>query len=184
MAQSFLDQPGLSRGLRNNNPGNLVATAQKWQGELTPDRPFARFSNVAWGLRAMITDILGDIVVDGYNTIRKLITIYAPPTENDTAAYIRTVSSATEWGADKIIDPTRTNIEKLIRAQLPVEIGPADATKISSGDFSQAFSLLSTQVAGWLSKSKTPRGGAILGMTLMTVAVFSIANLSNTKGRN
>lgn len=154
MAQSFLDIPGLPRGLRNNNPGNLrpLSGGTKWQGELEPDSGnFSRFQDIAWGLRAMITDITGDIMLDGNDTLRKLITAYSPPGENSTAAYIATVSAQTGLQPDQKIPVTEEWIRKIIKAKVGVELGGNYASRISSADYNEAFARLSDRVKQWLS---------------------------------
>lgn len=154
MAQSFLDIPGLPRGLRNNNPGNLrpLPGGVKWQGEIEPDSSnFSRFQDVGYGLRAMITDITGDIVKDGNNTLRKLITAYAPPGDNNnTAAYIASVSQQTGLQPDQPIPVSAEWITKIILAKLNVELGAQYASKINSNDIAEGFQRLSDQVKEWL----------------------------------
>lgn len=91
------------RGIRNNNPGNLIRTAIDWRGkvphERNTDTRFEQFETTAgvpghiWGIRAMLMDVRSDIR-KGLTTIKALITEYAPPVENNTAAYIKAVSSA------------------------------------------------------------------------------------------
>lgn len=46
----------VSRGLRNNNPGNIRLSATLWQGEVRPsqDKSFCQFKNMAYGYRALI----------------------------------------------------------------------------------------------------------------------------------
>ncbi len=171
MSQSFLNIPGLPLGLRNNNPGNLrpLPGNTTWQGEIDPDRVnnFSRFQNIGYGLRAMITDITGDIVNDKQNTLRKLITAYAPPSENNTAAYINAVANYTGLAPDTRINADRPTIEKIIRAKMNVELTPAHAARVSQADINEAFSLLSPQVKQWLGLS-----GAASGVS--AVALFSI----------
>jgi hypothetical protein len=172
MAQSFLNTPGLPLGLRNNNPGNLrpLPGNTTWQGEIEPDRVnnFSRFSDVGWGLRAMITDITGDIVKDGLATIRKLTTEYAPPSENNTTAYINAVSKYMGIGPDQVLTPDRPTIEKLIRAKLNVELGPQYAALINQNDVDTAFNRLSPQTSSWLG---TP---AKMGLSLAGIAALAI----------
>jgi hypothetical protein len=174
MAQSFLDMPGLPLGLRNNNPGNLrpLSGGQRWQGEIDPDlvNGFSRFQDVGYGLRAMITDITGDIVLDGQNTIRKLVNVYAPASENDTQAYINSVSSYTGIGPDTLLTADWQTIQELIKAKMRVELGATNAAKISAGDISEAFSRLSAQVKAWLG---TPAGVATSsGLILIAAAAM------------
>lgn len=185
MAQSFLNQPGLPLGLRNNNPGNLrpLPGGQKWLGEITPDytNNFSRFENVAYGLRAMITDITGDIVKDGDNTIRKLVNKYAPPSDNNpTQAYINYVSAQTGWNPDQVIIPSEENIKKLIRAKMNFELGAGNASLVNSQDISEAFSLISSQVRGWLNmvaNAATSGPGAALLLAILAGLIIFRKNL-------
>lgn len=103
------------RGIRNNNPGNLVLTDIQWKGKvpraLNKDGKFEQFEDYdgvpghVWGIRAMFMDVRGDIQRDGLNTIRKLISVYAPTHENNTAAYIASVAKALKKGADAVLVP-------------------------------------------------------------------------------
>jgi hypothetical protein len=70
------------RGVRNNNPGNLVYTHIKWQGKVpkhqNKDRRFEMFIAPEYGVRAMIKDLKHDIE-KGKNTVPaqgKLILLY------------------------------------------------------------------------------------------------------------
>jgi hypothetical protein len=83
-----------SRGLRNNNPLNIRHNAEHFQGEIKGrDKSFKTFSSLPFGYRASIV-ILGTYLSRGLNTIEKIITKWAPPTENDTESYI---SSVERW---------------------------------------------------------------------------------------
>lgn len=184
MAQTFLDIPGLPLGLKNNNPGNLrpLGNGQKWNGELTPGdtaHGFSRFSDIAFGLRAMITDVTGDIVIDKKNTLQKLITSYAPPgtDSNNTAGYIARVAALTGLAPNQIIVPTKETIRSLIRAQMAVELGDNYAGMVSDSDIETAFSRLSTEAAGWLSKALENTGAANLTALLLAAGTaYLIAN--------
>lgn len=75
---------------RNNNPGNMVyGDFTKANGAIAEGgRSFAIFPDYNTGYAAMKTKV----TVDYKNkTIRELITIWAPPSENDTEAYIKFV---------------------------------------------------------------------------------------------
>lgn len=97
------------RGIRNHNPGNLVLTTIAWKGKVpnaqNTDKKFEQFTQPLWGIRAMFIDVRGDIEKDGLNTIRKLITEYAPKIENNTAAYIQSVVNQVGIGPDARILP-------------------------------------------------------------------------------
>lgn len=79
------------RGIRNNNPGNIKKTNIAWGGEIPDnqktDAVFEQFKRFEDGVRATIKNSRTH-VNNGHNTITKLITKWAPPVENNTAAYI------------------------------------------------------------------------------------------------
>jgi len=95
-------------GLRNNNPGNLVKTDNTWDGEVKGDGGFASFATPEHGLRALCKNLLA-YNKRGYTTVGQIINRWAPPKENDTAAYIAAVSKALGVPADKSLDLTDIN---------------------------------------------------------------------------
>lgn len=81
------------RGLRNNNPGNIRRSSDRWQG-LAPvqtDPNFLQFTAPEWGYRALIKTLQNYRRKHGLQTISELIARWAPNTENNTSAYIRSV---------------------------------------------------------------------------------------------
>lgn len=95
-------------GLRNNNPGNLVRTENTWDGEVKGDGRFASFATPEHGLRALCKNLLA-YNKRGYTTVGQIINRWAPPEENDTAAYTAAVSKALGVPADKPLDLTDIN---------------------------------------------------------------------------
>lgn len=86
----------MTRGLRNNNPGNLRKSADAWQG-LAPeqtDDSFFQFINPTYGIRALGKVLQTYMDKYGLHTVSGIITRWAPPSENDTDAYIRSVSNS------------------------------------------------------------------------------------------
>jgi hypothetical protein len=89
------------RGIRNNNPGNLDR-GDPWQGLVdNPSEPrFCTFKDPTWGIRALTVTLITyhdkRKAKDGsrIDTIREIITRWAPPHENDTEAYVRAVAKA------------------------------------------------------------------------------------------
>jgi hypothetical protein len=87
---------GQTCGERNNNPGNIRPAGYTWKGQ-TGTAPcgvsgtFVVFSEPRFGIRAIAKDLLTKFG-RGLNTVRKIVSVYAPPSENDTNAYIGTVS--------------------------------------------------------------------------------------------
>jgi hypothetical protein len=97
----------LSRGYRNNNPGNIVLTfdgkgnKSYWQGEVDgSDSRFKTFRDMNHGYRAIFVT-LNSYIKKGYDTIEKIINRYAPPHENETTSYARTVSRMTGIAPDQ-----------------------------------------------------------------------------------
>lgn len=83
------DQP---RGIRNNNPGNIEFRPENpWRGQTGSDGRFARFATPEAGIRALAID-LGSKSQRGLNSVQSILTAYAPPSENNTAAYVQAVA--------------------------------------------------------------------------------------------
>ena len=83
------------RGLRNNNPGNLRLSKDKWKGlsEKQEDKSFFQFVSIEWGYRALIITLQNYRRKHGCQSIRDFIKRYAPEVENNTEAYINAVCS-------------------------------------------------------------------------------------------
>jgi hypothetical protein len=80
-----------SRGLRNNNPLNIRHNEDVFQGEIKGnDKSFKTFSSLPYGYRAAFVT-LATYLSRGWNTIEKIISVWAPPAENDTENYIAKV---------------------------------------------------------------------------------------------
>lgn len=148
MTTDFRNFSSYPLGLRNNNPGNL-RTGDNWLGMIGENKGFVVFKDIKYGIRAMAIDLIGDIWVDGNNTIRKLITEYAPPSENNTTAYINNVVKYTGIGADQELTNTKETVSKLIRAIMNVELGPSYSALISDQTINDGLFLLPPK---WLSK--------------------------------
>ena len=96
----------MSRGLRNNNPGNIRKSATVWQGEMIPsiDAAFKQFESMPYGYRAMIKLLQNYSKVNKCRTIRTMVTRWAPPSENDTQSYIATVRTLTGMDVDRTVN--------------------------------------------------------------------------------
>lgn len=104
----------MSRGLRNCNPGNIRRSNTKYQGEKIPstDSAFKQFESLEWGYRAVFM-LLHTYRVRGYgDTIAKMISRYAPPSENNTEAYISRLCRATGFERDMPLDTL--NAEQMV----------------------------------------------------------------------
>lgn len=127
----------MSRGLRNNNPGNIRQSGTKYAGEVRPsrDRAFKQFETMAYGYRAMFMLLYTYQKRHGLNTIRQMIGRYAPPVENHTDAYIDTVARRSGIGADTRITTTYGDVMiPIVSAMSYVENGvPAVAADVRAG---------------------------------------------------
>lgn len=87
----------LPRGIRNNNPGNIDRTSEKWQGmsdDQSSDSRFIVFSKSEYGIRAIAKILQNYQKKYKISTVRGVISRWAPPSENNTDAYVKSVSDA------------------------------------------------------------------------------------------
>lgn len=96
-----------TRGLRNRNPGNLKelpGDTTQWLGErATDDDPiFEEFDTFEHGIRA-IGRVLDSYQRRGIVTVEQIIATYAPDTENNTRAYVRSVEAQTGLLANHVV---------------------------------------------------------------------------------
>lgn len=92
-----------TRGIRNNNPGNIRVSKDKWEGMTGDDGAFVIFDSPESGVRALGKNLLS-YGRQGYDSIEKIINRWAPPNENDTQAYIDSVVAATGIPATQSLD--------------------------------------------------------------------------------
>lgn len=133
-----------TRGIRLRNPGNLERTRTVWDGEIRPgaDDRFCEFESMVMGCRAIIKTLVTYHKKYHCTSVRQIITRWAPPTENNTAAYMKHVASAIGKDIDETIpfdlDPTYyLAIAKVIARH---ENG-IDAMTISDDVWEEAFKL-------------------------------------------
>lgn len=94
------------RGLLNFNPGNIrYSTANDWLGQTGKDAAgFCKFDTMIHGVRALAKIILRYCRTYKLCSIRGIITRYAPPSENDTEAYIGRLAKALGKPPDAVLD--------------------------------------------------------------------------------
>lgn len=113
-----------TRGIRNNNPGNIdfVHQAGATLETGTPDPRFARFPTMDAGIIALI-DQLKRYFNRGANTCAKIIQIFAPPVENQTSGYVYYVASRLEVRPDTVLTPDAQTLAGLAMAISHMENG-------------------------------------------------------------
>lgn len=131
----------MTRGYKNNNPGNIVLTYNSdgtkrfWTGEIEgDDKRFKKFKSMAYGYRALFA-LLREYISKGFNTIEKIITRYAPSNENNTSAYISTVVKRVGIPKETAISGSDlVTLTKVVKAISVVENGlPADEIQVNEG---------------------------------------------------
>ncbi|TDB42036.1 structural protein [Photorhabdus luminescens] len=133
----------MSRGIRNNNPGN-IRWGDNWQG-LVPgsqrtDQSFCQFVSPEYGIRAIVKVIRNYNRKYGINTVSGIISRWAPHNENNTDAYINHVCKDTEVTGDQVVDVfNKAFMTKLIKSVITMENG---SQPYSNAVIDKAFSLL------------------------------------------
>lgn len=127
-----------SRGLRNNNPGNIRKGKDKWQGlaKEQPDKEFLTFQGPEWGIRAMARLLIRYQDQHDQKTISAIIKRWAPETENNTKAYISAVAKQTGFAPYMPLDMhTHAHLAPLVKAIIRHENGaqPYDDATINYG---------------------------------------------------
>jgi len=113
------------RGIRNNNPGNLRITSDKWVG-LIPgeDLSFYTFRDAKFGIRAMAKVLITYGKRYKLHTIEGIISRWAPPSENNTEAYIDILCSRLGCDSSSYVDTQRFGtLELFTRAIIKHENG-------------------------------------------------------------
>lgn len=86
-------QKEIPRGIRNNNPLN-IRIGNVWLGEVkeNTDGEFEQFTSMLYGLRAAIVLLRRYLCHYHLNSIAKIVSRWAPSSENNTRQYINFVS--------------------------------------------------------------------------------------------
>lgn len=112
-----------TRGERNNNPLNIRDNkAFKWQGQIGHDADgFVIFSSLKWGIRAAFALMRSYSHKYKCDTIRNIISRWAPPTENNTEKYILDVSNAVGLSPDERIHYKAPQMRTMIKTMAKIE---------------------------------------------------------------
>ena len=152
------------RGLRNNNPLNIRHSADRWKGarKEQTDPSFVQFKTMAYGYRAawrtLQTYYERFCMQSKPFTVRNIISRWAPPTENDTEAYIRTVLRLSGIGGkENLLPPANATgygrLSKLIGSMTVMENGirmnQVDEEAIAEG-YRLAFPMNRRKLDEWL----------------------------------
>ena len=127
----------MTRGYRNNNPLNMRHDNDRWRGEVVPsqDGAFKQFETMAWGYRAAFKLLHNYQKNNGCRILSDFINRWAPPSENNTAAYISTVAKRAGLSDVSEIDTLKGDtMRAVVSAMSYVENGvEADEADVAAG---------------------------------------------------
>ena len=115
----------IPRGIRNNNPLN-IRRGCNWLGlsKHQTDPAFCQFDSMTYGIRAGLIIIRTYMQKYNLRSIHAIVSRWAPPSENDTDAYVKSVSSMMKMHALQTFDfSDRGRIVALVSAMCKVETG-------------------------------------------------------------
>lgn len=156
----------LSRGLRNNNPGNIRHSKSKWQGmaDVQNDKDFITFTEPKFGIRAIAVVLTNYGEKYGLDSVQEIINRWAPPNENDTRAYIKAVADKLGVGINDTIDLTDPDtMAVLVKAIIQHENGsqPYTDVQIKAGIAAAGVAVPKKP----LKQSRTVQGGTVAAAT-------------------
>jgi hypothetical protein len=167
----------MTRGIRNKNPGNLIYTNIAWVGKLplsqNTDKKFEQFDTMENGIRAMFKDLINDIN-KGKNTVRKLITEYAPPSENNTAQYIKDVCNSIGVTADQTISSVNQKFLLMLGKSIIKKENGVDASQVTDAQIIKGMQLMGDVSTSTLKVTTTAKSIAlIIPIILVFYTVFT-----------
>lgn len=122
------------RGYRNNNPLN-IRRGIRWKGlrPLQTDEEFSQFQTMYYGFRAAIINICRTYYIRGWNTIGKICAHWAPSSENNTIAYISSVSKFVGL-SHRVVLPSPSSESKRVWIQIIVAM-----VKVECGEWRSEY---------------------------------------------
>ena len=108
-----MEKKSLPRGIRNNNPLNIIHGRSQWLGmaEEQTDRRFVQFKTMEYGIRAAFKNLqsYSRLKPRPCMTLRQYVTRWCPPVEkgNDTKRYIDFVAKQTGINPDQMLPKPR-----------------------------------------------------------------------------
>lgn len=134
-----MEKNNIPKGIRLCNPCNIRYTPNVWVGEVRPslDPQFKQFRSMAYGYRAALLLVRNYVRKYGCDTIKSIVTRWAPPSENSTSAYVKAVCKQMGGIYDEayVIDPANEEVMcALVAAMSYVENGiKADMGQVKEG---------------------------------------------------
>lgn len=109
----------------------------KWKGEVIPSRDsaFKQFESMPWGYRAAFKLLYNYQHINGCSMLADFINRWAPPSENNTQAYIAAVAKAAGLSdVSRINTLNGEQMQAIVAAMSKVENGvPANLDDVRAG---------------------------------------------------
>jgi hypothetical protein len=138
VVENSSDLTTVALGIRNNNPLNIrYSVYNNWKGQTGSNKGFCVFSEMVYGVRASIL-LLKNYISQGYNTIEKIVSKWAPAIENNTENYISYVSKSVGIEPSFVIEYDSGDFYKILYYMGIMESG----YKISKSMYNQAKQIL------------------------------------------
>lgn len=168
---------GRSRGLRNNNPGNIRALP----GQTADEEGFRIYPTMDAGIVGM-SEQLDRYAGRGKNTIRDIVSTWAPSNENDTAGYISNVSQFTGIAADAQL--TASDRAQVMAAMMRQENGrsapgSADVADVLGMTDARGVSPLQSADAAISARAPSGGGGSTTSVQIDQITVVTAATDAN-----
>jgi hypothetical protein len=164
----FRNNPKITvRGLRNNNPGNIIRSGIAWKGKVVgTDSRFETFDSVENGLRAVALNLM-TYFATGTKTPAAIAKRWSP--DGNEIVYGEAIAKTLGIGPNTEIKPTKQNWEKLLRAITNVENG-TQAAIVTAAMISTAVNLASQARTNFFIVASA--GGALVLITLAALLIF------------
>src|ERR1700755_38171 len=162
-----------ARDARNHNPLNIRRGPDEWEGlaSTQTDPDFCTFKSDVFGFRAGFRILIHYADAYSLNTVNGVISRWAPPSENDTDAYIAAVCKKTGFGPEEPLQIKTWGIcSKLIYAMTEQESGAKFETNFKAKDLAEG-----ALRAGIVDSPKTPVKKIGVVLTGAGAAAASIA---------
>lgn len=124
----------MARGINNNNPGNIRKNPNiKWLGQSKEqkDKDFIVFDSMIYGVRACAIILFNYQKKYKLDTVKSIMTRYAPTCENPTANYVKFVSDKLGVDVDEKISINKNVLEVILPAIFKFENGQEFTDKSS-----------------------------------------------------
>lgn len=128
-------------GVRNNNPLNIRISSNAWQGKTQSSNAFEKFISMDYGIRAGVKNLQTYYNRDKLTTIERIISKWAPISENNTDAYINRVASTMGVSRISILSYNANTFTNLVYAMAIVELGAVYITRDQILNTIKKFSL-------------------------------------------